>query len=446
MKIPGILTAVCLAASAHAQVQSVPVNVPVGLGGASAAGALPAPTLGSLPAAPAAPSLGPALLSPPSAFPAPRGADARGASPRRGATAQAGRDRPPGAGGWTEGRFDGADGGAPISYRSRGEGGRPRIFLGGMALARSFESYFRAAAPDGAQVVLFLRGLAPSPWAAAGSILDADARDLARMIVLAARERGAGGGDLVLHSYAAFVFQRMLQLPDAEAHAAAALLRGGRVVWVGATTHWKGSESLIGPQFELASRVARMQVAWLDSMDKMDEGMARMAEAMPWLRPQVAAWRIGWVAQRAAAIQLATEPTADMLESHLAGPWPADSEPVRRELAAGLKEEAGELGWREAALRRMTGALDLDFSEEDARRLVSLGIRLELVYGRDDQFIPWKAERAVLERLGIAAPQELPPAGTVLRDSTGRISVTIVAGDHYYPLKDPAGFAEAIQP
>lgn len=352
--------------------------------------------------------------------------------------------------GWSRGAFESPIDGAPIAFRWRtvpGADARPvRVFVGGMALADSFESYLRTNRPRSAQYVLVPRGLPPTEWALAQPQLDADARDLARMIVVAARERGASAIELVLHSYAAFSFQRMLQLAaDPEVAAAVELLRAGRVVWMGGTTHWKGSESTLGPEFELAAQNARMLVGFVDSMDAYGRAFRKAAELNPLLAPQAAAWDVAWSAQRAATLQLAANPTRRLLREHLEAGWAKELEPIKRRLLAELDEDSRRPGWGEAALRRMTGGLELEFGDADLARLRQLGLRVDMIYAQGDQFIPWSAERQVLLRLGIDAPKELPRAGTVLRDETGLVSVRIVEGDHYLPLKRPGEFARALE-
>ncbi|MBI5202502.1 MAG: hypothetical protein HY925_13000 [Elusimicrobia bacterium] len=430
--IPGILAA-ALAASVSAQtVRSIPVVVPTPVGAAGAAPVVPS----------IAPSLAPSLALQP--FRPLQLAPTAGLRAR----AAASSDRP---GGWTSGLFESPVDGLEIHYRSHGPNrGKPRIFVGGMALAQSFESYFRTQLPEQRQYELTLRGLAPTKWSKAPDQLDADARDLGRMIVAAARETGASSLELVVHSYSAFAFQRLLQLDDAESREALALLAGSRVIWIAATTHWKGSESqlmeLMGPQFVLALENAKLQAAYLDSMDRIADRMRAIADGNPWMRAQAEAWIIAWEAQRAAFIYAAGEASAQLMQRHLEDRWTPDIDPIRRELHDAVARESNELGWREAALRRMLASLPLDFTTADADRLRGLGIRLELLHAKDDQFIPWKAERFVLRALGIDAPERTPKPGEVLRDASGLVSVRVVDGDHYFPLKRPGAFREFLDP
>ncbi|MBI4346404.1 MAG: hypothetical protein HY553_06090 [Elusimicrobia bacterium] len=353
--------------------------------------------------------------------------------------------------GWAGGAFESPIDGTKIQYRARGPNAGPvRVFVGGMALARSFESYFRARAPKARQYELTLRGLPPTKWALPPDQLDADARDLGRMIVLAAQETGAGTIELVLHSYSAFAFQRLMQLDDAESRGAISLLGRGRVVWIAATTHWKGSETqlmeLMGPQFVLALQNAKLQAAYLDSMDRIAEGMRRLGEQNPWMLPQASAWLISWEAQRAAFVYAAGMASAQLMQRHLEERWAPELEPIRRELHAEVARDSESLGWREAALRRMLASLPLDFTTADADRMRRLGIRLELYHAASDQFIPWKAKRLVLRSLGIDAPELMPAPKTVLRDDSGLISVRIVDADHYFPLKKPGEFGQLLDP
>jgi len=352
-------------------------------------------------------------------------------------------------GDWREGTLQSPVDGSPIAYRSRlpgsGGSGPVRIFVGGMALADSFESYFRAFPPSGAQYALTLRGLPPSPWKNPPNVLDADARDLARMLVLSAAEQGAGKVELVLHSYSAFAFQRMLQLSsDPEVARALELLRGSRVVWLGGTTHWKGSESTIGREFVQAAQNARALLSWIDYWDAYGANLLRAAEINPWLYTSAMAWNANWRVQRDNTLRMAAEPSARLMREHLASGWAPGGDAVRRELLLALERDSRDPGWSEATLRRMTQALDLDVGDAELATLHALGIRLDMYYAQGDQFIPWKAERAVLERLRVQAPAELPAAGTRLADSSGRISLNVLGGDHYHPLKSPAELARLL--
>jgi hypothetical protein len=73
-------------------------------------------------------------------------------------------------------------------------------------------------------------------------------------------------------------------------------------------------------------------------------------------------------------------------------------------------------------------------------------IRLDLVHAAGDQLLNWASAQTLFELLGIPAPDKMPEPGTVLTDPTGRFRAFIVAGDHYYPLKQREDLAARLDP
>ena len=87
----------------------------------------------------------------------------------------------------------------------------------------------------------------------------------------------------------------------------------------------------------------------------------------------------------------------------------------------------------------------LEFTPTDVETLSILNVQLDIVYSRHDQLIPWASERVLLDIFGIDSPEEVPPAGTVLQNRSGRVRVFIAEGDHYLPLKQPRQLREFLQ-
>ncbi|MBI4060680.1 MAG: hypothetical protein HY403_04550 [Elusimicrobia bacterium] len=415
--------------------------------GAASPSAAPFPALTAPSAALAAPAPLLSLLSVPAA-------EESGPKPLAAASAEAqalfdgGRASEPGAD-WTLGVFEG-DGGAAVHYKSRaGAGGAPaRVYAGGLALTASFESLFaRAQKPAGDELFLWTRGHAPSAWSATKNPIDADARDLAKAVALAARASPGGKVELVLHSFAALVFQRMLQL-HAEPAVAAALkaLAGSRVFLLHATTHYEGIDRRLGPEFERIVQATRAAVDFLDAGDAAAGLWEAAARMNPFSEPAASAWLGQWRFQRGQFLELASREAVALLREHLAEPWDKPVDRVRRALLKDLEADARDPGWQEALLRRSGDAFRFEFSPKDAARIRRLGLRLELVYSDADQLLSWESARAFLERLGIASPAEAPPAGSALRDKTGRLRARVVAGDHYFPLKRRDALAEILEP
>ena len=261
--IPLLLLAASAYAAGNTKAPGVELGVPR-LGGISFM--VPVAPLGAIPTIPSLPAPLPGLPAA-QAFAAPApSARAESARPPAEAEAAAGMRRfdnafargAPGpidaapASGWTAGSFESADG-LTISYKERAGGaGSARVYSGGLALNESFDPLFASPrVPTGPEFFLWTRAHQPSGWQPTKSVLDADARDLARMIVRAGKSSPTGKVELALHSFGTLAFQRLAQLrEEPEAAEALALLAGSRVVMLNATTHYKGSERQAGPDFE----------------------------------------------------------------------------------------------------------------------------------------------------------------------------------------------------
>ncbi len=311
----------------------------------------------------------------------------------------------------------------------------PRVFVGGLALAQSFDVHFeKGPAPERLEYRLNLRGLAPSGWSSTKSVIDEDARDLAKMILKAASDSGSSTVELALHSYAAMVLQRMVQLDhEVEIADALALLKGARVTLFGPTTHVPGSESLMGNSMEVLAWGLRRFVDSIDQGDRIVEYWNDIAKVNPFFIFSAAMLEAGWAIQRRTALALAVRDIERMLKQDLSEPWPEDIEPLRQRFLAEVDAAAREPEWQEAALRRVRDGFALDFDDASAERLQSLGARIRVVYSHDDALLPWEVERLMLSKLGIKAPKKLPPVGTLLKGPQG-IEAVIADGDHYLPL------------
>ncbi|TPW18049.1 MAG: hypothetical protein FD126_3523, partial [Elusimicrobia bacterium] len=342
--------------------------------------------------------------------------------------------------GFSRGELTARDG-ARLAYglrRPAAEQGPARVFIGGMSLPDSFLTYFQSAPSSQADYVLSLRGLPPSAFAPTKEVYDADALDLARMVVTAAERSPGGRVELALHSYGTLVFQRMLQMRgDAEVDRALAALRGQRVVMFAPTTHYGDSETVAGPEYaEMAKRV-KMFMSWLDAGDAYVANWRAMARLNPLLIPQVEALAMTWAAQRSAALSMAAKPAADLLQDHLAQPWSPELEETRRMLAAETRRAAYDPGWQEALMRRANDTSKLDFTSGDVAALRAGGIRLDLVLSRGDQLLPWQSQRLLPALFGVGLPESAPAAGTAYVDESGLVRVLVADGDHYLPLKNP---------
>ena len=285
-----------------------------------------------------------------------------------------GRAGVPGAG-WTLGAFEG-DGGAPVLYKSReGSGTAPaRVYAGGLALNESFEPFFaRSQSRDGSELFLWTRGHIPSAWLATKSPIDADARDLASAISLAAKNSPGGKVELALHSFATLVFQRLIQL-HAEPAVAAALkaLSGSRVFLLHATTHFEGSEKRAGREFEQMGQATRAVVDWLNAGDTAAEVWQAAARLNPFLIPAASAWAAQWSFQRSQLIALAAKDAGAMMRADLKEPWDKAIDHLRKAFLNDLATDTKNEGWQEAMLRRSSDMFRLEFSSEDAARIKAL--------------------------------------------------------------------------
>jgi hypothetical protein len=359
-----------------------------------------------------------------------------------------GRASKPGEG-WTLDAFEG-DGGAPIHYKTReGSGSAPsRVYAGGLALTESFEPLFALPGkPAGNELFLWTRGHLPSAWRMTKTPIDADARDLAKAVVLAAKTSPGGKVELALHSFATLVFQRMIQLHEEPAIAAALeALSGSRVFLLHATTHFEGSEKRAGRDFEAMGKATRTIIDWLNAGDSTAELWEATARLNPFLAPAIAAWQVQWDFQRGQLIALAAKSAGDMMRADLKEPWDKAVDPIRKAFIKDLAADSKDAGWQEAMLRRSSDMFRLEFSLEDAARIKALGIKLELVHSDGDKLLNWESARVLFERLGIDAPAKAPPSGTVLKDKSGLFRARIVSGDHYFPLKKRDELAKILKP
>jgi len=352
--------------------------------------------------------------------------------------------------GWSRGSFSSADGGADVAYKHRPgpAGAIPRVYAGGLALNESFDPLFaRSAAPARSEYFVWMRGHPPTAWTPTAAPIDADARDLARMIVRAARDSGASKVELALHSFGTLVFQRLVQLrAEPEAAEALRLLSGSRVVLLNATTHYEGSEKRAGREFEQMGTATKQFVGWLDSMDASAAAWRSAAEINPFLAPSILAGLSAWQVQREQILALASKGAADMMRADLQAPWAAEIDAIRRGFLAALARDSQNPGWQESLLRRSSDMFRLEFTKADAALIRRLKIHLDLIHASGDQLLNWESARTLFERLGIAAPDKAPAAGTVLSDATGRFRASIVDGDHYYPLKRRDDLARRLDP
>ncbi|MFA6316164.1 MAG: alpha/beta hydrolase, partial [Elusimicrobiota bacterium] len=296
--------------------------------------------------------------------------------------------------GWTPGELRSPADNAVLRYRSRRApaAGRapPTVFVGGLALAESYDSYFKTQAAAGDEHFLWLRGHQPSAWTPTRSVYDNDARDLAAMIVAAARSSGSGKVRLVAHSYGVLVFQRMLQLTEhAEVRQALSLLKGSRVTLLNVTTHYGDSETVAGEEYAQMAKIIRAFIGWLDLMDSQAAFMRKSMEFNPALAPMVLPALMAWEIQRTAALSMASQGAVQQLKDHLAQRWDPSIDSVRRRILRVIGRNSGDPGWQEAFLRRANDTSKLDFKPADVARLRKLGIGLDLIHSKDDQLIPW---------------------------------------------------------
>ena len=342
---------------------------------------------------------------------------------------------------WTPGTFRTSDGGTLHFKLRQAEtpGKTPQVFVGGLALAESYDALFeRQAKPASDQYFLWLRGHSPSEWKYSRTVYEQDARDLARMIVLAGERSGSSKIDLVLHSYGVLVFQRMVQLDNADARRALQLLKDARVTLLMSTTHYGNSETAAGEQYAQMAKVIRSLIGWLDTMDSWADLWQASAKLSPMLAPQIYASLAAWKVQREAVLALASKGGVDELLNHLAEPWDPAIDHIRLDLIARVRQNGADSGWQEAFLKRANDTSRLEFTKADVARIRKLGVHLDLVHSHDDQLVPWVSAKLLFDLLGMRAPKTVPPVGTVLESTDKLFRVTIVDGDHYFPLKKPA--------
>ncbi len=396
------------------------------------------PTLPELsPLAPTAPALAAALAPEADASALASGPSPRAVEPQEAESA----DGP----GWTRGSFESSAGGR-IAFKARETacGAPARVYSGGLALNDSFETLFDgAAAADRSHYFLWTRAHGPSAWSPTRAVTDADARDLARMIVIASRRANTPKVELVLHSNGTIVFQRLLQLRrEPEVREALRRLSGSRVVLLDGMTHYEGAEREGGPEVARLAQANRMLVGWLDSWDDLAAEVESAARA--WMNPAALAWLTGYRAQRSALLAAATAPAAAQMARDLDERWAPELESARLRLRADLERDAQGDGWREALIRRSNDAFRLDFAARDARLARRLDIAVDFVHAAGDRLLDWRAARLLMERFGLAAPAKMPAAGTSFTDPTGRLRGLVVAGDHYFPLKEPGALARLL--
>ncbi len=340
--------------------------------------------------------------------------------------------------GWTQDSFTG-EGGAEIHYKSRpgADVSRPaRVHAGGLALNESFETLFSRAPALGPEHFMWTRAHAPSGWVPTRSPLDADAMDLARMLVLASKTSSSGRTELVLHSFGTLVFQRMLQLRGKPVvDAALASLAGSRVVFLHGTTRYDGSESRAGREFEQMGQATRAFTDWLNAADGMIELWEKTSRLNPFLGPAVDAWLASWRVQREQILALASRDAVNMMRRDLAEPWAPELESARLAAQAALERNARDPRWQEALLRRSGDMFRLEMTPADLERLRKLKVQVAMVHSRGDKLLNWDTARALFDFYGLPAPAEAPAAGTELTGPGAR--ALIVDGDHYWPLKHP---------
>ena len=274
------------------------------------------------------------------------------------------------------------------------------------ALSESFETLFaRSEKPAGNELFLWPRGHAPSAWAPTKKPLDADARDLAASVVIAARASPGGKVELALHSYAALVFQRMIQL-HAEPAVSAALkaLVDSRVFLLHATTHYEGLDQSLGPEFVRIVKATRSIVDFLNIGDATSEMWQAAARLNPFLTPAITAAIKQWRFLRGQILEFAVRDAVTMMRADLKVPWDQAVDHIRRSFLENLKRDARDPGWQEALIRRSDDAFHIDFAPNDTARINRLGIRLELVNSDGDKLLSWESTRALFVRLGISAP------------------------------------------
>jgi hypothetical protein len=310
-----------------------------------------------------------------------------------------------------------------------------RILVGGLLHQESYSAYYLVPQRHGPEYSPFLRGHAPTGWAPTPNILDADARDLASTISLAAHENRRRKVELVLHSYAGMVFQRMLQMEnDPTISEALGWLEGSNVFAFNTATHYVGSEShfgLIGSQ--LAAGIRHL-IATIDNMDAWAHTSELLASRIPMISSALQASHSAWSFQRQQLIGVVASQAAECLRQDLSQPWKGPHDHIRRKQLSRLTTRLENPGWQESALRRMDATMRLDVSQEDFSRIRSHNIRLKLFHGTEDRQLPWAAARMLIDLLGFDAPELPASPGTVFTDPTGLIAFNVIKGNHYFPL------------
>jgi hypothetical protein len=374
-----------------------------------------------------------------------------GAARRKAAALPA--EDPADASAWKKGRFKSPADGGELRYQSRKAAApaaaAPTVFIGGIAPDLSYESYFETQKPAGDQYFLHLRAHSPSPWTYTRTVIDADARDLAHMIVMASRQSASRRVDLVLHSYGGMLFERMVQMRShdyPEVKDALRLLKNGRVTVLDSTTHFADSEAVLGEQYAILAQGVHAFIDWLNEMDSLAEIWERTAQINPFLAPVLQTQLLAWRLEREQLLVASTSVGVDTLLKKLGQPWDPAVDRFRLRLLKAVQDGASRPGWREALLRRSDDTLRLEFTKKDVEFLRRYKMRINLVHARRDTIVPWVNARLLFTLLGIPAPQDVPPAGSVLRDPSGLFQLTVVEGDHMFPVTQPALLGALLAP
>ncbi len=347
--------------------------------------------------------------------------------------------RPKDSSDWSSGHFNSPADGSRIEYKERG--GAPdkpaRVFVGGLALAESYEPLFSSGPPQaGSEYFVWLRGQGKTDWTPTQQPLDADARDLAAMISKAAKNSETGKADLVLHSYATVVFQRMLQLRG-EDNIDDALSHVSHVTMLNANSHAEGGEKLAGPEFVQRAQATKLFVDGLDAYDSQIKLWETTAKVNPFLALQMYGLINTAKFQRSAGLNLAIKEVVDMERKDLSEPWQAKDEPLRKDAQRELEQNAKNSDWQEAVIRRSRDVFVLDMKKSDFDYLRNSGIKLDIVQGSEDKLLPWAGTRGMLELMGVNAPEKAPAPGAEFKSPDGSIRMQMAKGDHYFPLKHP---------
>lgn len=347
---------------------------------------------------------------------------------------------------WSLAKYKSPVDGLKIEYKERqGEADKPaRVFVGGLALAESYEPLFSSGPPQaGSEFFVWLRGQGKTDWAPTQKPLDADARDLAAMITKAAKESNTGKSDLVLHSYGTVVFQRMLQLRG-EDRVDDALSRISRVTMLNANSHAEGGEKLAGPEFVQRAQATKLFVDGLDAYDASIKLWETTAKTNPLLALQMYGLINTAKFQRTAGLNLAIKEVVDLQRKDLSEPWQSKDESLRKDAQAELESVAKNPDWQEAVIRRSRDVFVLDMKKSDFEYLRNSGIKLDIIQGSDDKLLPWAGTRGMLELMGVDAPEKAPAPGSKFKSPDGSISMQMVKADHYFPLKQPEKLKEIL--